>query len=261
MSSPDYVAAHNRSAWDREVEIGNPATLPVSAARLEAAAGGDLVLTLTDRRPVPPGWLGGVKGASVLCLACGGGQQVPLLAAAGAHVTAVDNSPRQIERDLKTLRAAGLEAIVKLGDMRDLSQIDDSEFDYVFVGLGTQFLPDPEPVWRETTRVLCPGGQLIAAIVNPIAYTFDWNEYKDGKLRIVHPLPYSDLTSLSREEREACFDAADPLEFGHTLEQQIGGIIASGLVLTGFLEDVAPAEPSAAYFATYFLLRGAKTST
>ena len=31
-----------------------------------------------------------------------------------------------------------------------------------------------------------------------------------------------------------------PLEFGHTLDDQIGGQLAAGFVLTGFYEDIDP---------------------
>jgi SAM-dependent methyltransferase len=261
MSVPDPISEHNRLAWDREVLLGNPATVPVSADRLRAAASGDLVLTLTDGRPIPAAWLNGLAGSRILCLACGGGQQVPLLAAAGAHVTAIDNSPRQIERDLDTLRDAGLQAEVALGDMRDISHLPDAAFQRVFVGLGTQFLPDPEPVWRGAYRVLQPNGELVAAIVNPMGYALDWLDYRAGVLRIAHALPYSDLSSLTPAERKARFDPGDPLEFSHTLESQIGGLLSSGFVLAGFLEDVAAVELSAAYFPTYFLLHAIKKSS
>ena len=40
---------------------------------------------------MPADWFGDLAGAPVLCLASGGGQQGPLLAAAGARVTVFDN--------------------------------------------------------------------------------------------------------------------------------------------------------------------------
>ena len=53
-----------------------------------------------------------------------------------------------------------------------------------------------------------------------------------------HSLPYSDLKSLSEEERARNTRISnEPLTFGHTLEQQIGGQIAAGFVITGFYED------------------------
>jgi 2-polyprenyl-3-methyl-5-hydroxy-6-metoxy-1,4-benzoquinol methylase len=47
-------------------------------------------------------WFPPLKGADVLCLASGGGQQGPILAATGANVTVFDNSPRQLEQDQRT---------------------------------------------------------------------------------------------------------------------------------------------------------------
>ena len=37
--------------------------------------------------------------------------------------------------------------------------------------------------------------------------------------------------------RRRRFERGEPLEFGHTLEDQIGGQIAVGFVITGFYED------------------------
>lgn len=254
----DAVAEHNRAAWDREVENRNRATIPVTPEQMAAALGGRVSITLTGSRPLPNRWIDAVNDSNVLCLACGGGQQVPLLAAAGARVTSLDNSPRQLDRDRDVISEYGLAFRPILGDMRDLSCFNADAFDFVFLGLATQFVPDPAPIWREICRVLRQGCHFIAALSNPVAYTLDWLAYQRGVMTIAHPLPYSDLHSLSQEERRARFDPDDPLEFGHTLETQLGGIIASDMCIDGFFEDVAREELTSKFFATYFVIRAKK---
>lgn len=48
-------------------------------------------------RPVPKSWFGNLDGKRVLCLASGGGQHAPILAAAGASVVSFDLSDVQLE--------------------------------------------------------------------------------------------------------------------------------------------------------------------
>src|SRR5688572_7033234 len=93
------VLRYNREAWDRRVDEGDRWTQPVSPAIIESARRGELSLLLTPTKPVPREWYPPLKGARVLGLASGGGQQCPVLAAAGAHVTSYDNSPKQLARD------------------------------------------------------------------------------------------------------------------------------------------------------------------
>jgi len=93
MDQTDAVRSHNRKAWNAEVERGNRWTVPVDHQAIEAARGGRLEVLLTDSRVVPAAWFPDLDGADALCLASGGGQQGPLLAAAGANVTVLDNSP------------------------------------------------------------------------------------------------------------------------------------------------------------------------
>lgn len=93
------VVAHNKRAWDKLARAENQWTVPVDAATIARARKGQLSLLLTPSTPVPAEWLGDVRGKRVLGLACGGGQQGPCLAAAGADVTIFDNSPEQLARD------------------------------------------------------------------------------------------------------------------------------------------------------------------
>ena len=46
-------AGHNRKAWDRELKLGNPATVPYSFETIEAARCGRIGLSLTGRRTIP----------------------------------------------------------------------------------------------------------------------------------------------------------------------------------------------------------------
>src|SRR5918992_1318947 len=93
------IQGYNRGAWDKEVERGNQWTVPVAPAVIEAARQGRWEVLLTDTKPVPKEWFPDLAGLDVLCLASGGGQQAPVLAAAGANVTVLDNSPRQLAQD------------------------------------------------------------------------------------------------------------------------------------------------------------------
>jgi hypothetical protein len=88
--------------------------------------------------------------------------------------------------------------------------------------------------------------------VNPVQYLFRWPEYSEGILQVAHALPYSDLTSLTAQERSTRFHPEDPIEFGHTLEQTLGGLMSSGFSLDGLLEDRAEDDPLAPYMASYY---------
>ena len=207
-------------------------------------------MVLTPRRPVPRNWFPPLAGARVLCLACGGGQQGPILAAAGALVTVFDNSPQQLAQDRYVARRENLAMSTVEGDMaRSLAPLPMPAFDLIVHPCSNVFVPAVRPVWREACRVLRQGGTLLAGFCNPVIYIFDQELLDEGVFQVRHPLPYSDLTSLTRRERQDYIDELQPLEFGHTLEDQIGGQIDAGFVIVGFYEDVWPGTPLNEYTA------------
>lgn len=252
------ITQYNREAWDREVRAGNPWTQPVASDVIEAARRGDWQVLLTPTKPVPRDWFGALKEQDVLCLASGGGQQGPVLAAAGARVVVLDNSPAQLAQDRLVAVREGLEIRLELGLMDDLSRFPDSTFDLIVHPVSNLFVPNVRPVWREAFRVLRPGGALLAGFGNPVQYLFDEAEADQGMFVVRHALPYSDLTSLSREALNEYVKKGEPLEFGHSLDDQIGGQLDAGFVITGFYEDRWPEHPLDKYVPIFMATRAVK---
>jgi SAM-dependent methyltransferase len=252
------ILEYNRRAWDREVERKNPWTVPVGPEVVAAARRYEWEIVLTPTRRVPREWFPDLRGLEVLCLASGGGQQGPVLAAAGAKVTVFDNSPRQLEQDRIVAEREGLEIATIQGDMADLSAFDDRRFGLVLNPASTCFVPDVRAVWREAARVLRPGGALLAGFANPVGYLFDFELAERGVLEVRHTIPYSDLVGRPEEEIRRQIEGEEPVEFGHTLEDLIGGQLAAGLVITGFFEDVAPDDAISARIPTFIATRAVK---
>ena len=254
------VRGYNEEAWDREVERGNQWTVPVGPDVIEAARCGQWEVLLTNNKPVPEDWFPEMGGAEVLCLASGGGQQGPVFAAAGARVTVFDNSPGQLAQDRLVAERESLDLRSVQGDMRDLSLFAGGSFDLVFHPVSNLFVPKVRPVWAEAFRVLRSGGTLVAGFLNPVNYIFDLELADEtGELRVKYELPYAAPTSLDEESLRAQMERGEPLEFSHTLEDQIGGQIDAGFVISGFYEDRhGDDDPLAAYMPTLIATRATK---
>ena len=254
----DEVRRYNRQAWDKAVERASQWTIPVTPAVISAARQGKWQIVLTPTKPVPRAWFPELTGRDVLCLAAGGGQQGPILAATGAHVTVFDNSPQQLAQDRYVAAREALTIVTVEGDMADLSVFADASFDLIVHPCSNLFVPHVRPVWQEAFRVLRKGGVLMAGFCNPVTYIFDQQLADEGVLQVRHPLPYSDLTSLTEAERKQYVEDEQPLEFGHTLDDQIGGQLETGFTITGFYEDRWPGTALADYMPTFIATRAMK---
>ncbi len=231
------IARYNSEAWDREVESGNVWTKPVSAELIRQARAGQWKIFLTPAKPVPDNWFPKIEELRVLCLASGGGQQGPILAAAGARVTVFDNSRKQLEQDRFVAEREQLDIRTVRGKMTNLAVFSDSSFDLIVHPVSNTFVADILPVWKEAYRVLNSRGTLMSGFVNPLIYIFDYEEYEKRILKVSYSIPYSDIESLPKDRLKRHFEAREPLEFGHSLEDQIKGQIDAGFIIKGFYED------------------------
>jgi SAM-dependent methyltransferase len=229
---------HNRRAWSHGAMSDSVWAQPVDEATIARARSGTWEVVLTPKTPVPKAWFGDLRGKDVLCLASGGGQQAPILAAAGATVVSFDLSDEQLRRDQLVAQREKLNVSCVRGDMADLGCFADASFDLIFHPASNVFIPDLTPVWRECYRVLRAGGALLSGFMNPAVFMFDHGEAEStGQLLVKYSLPYSDQASLSSAKLQAKLDAQVPLEFSHSLTAQIGGQIEAGLLIAGFYED------------------------
>ncbi|MCM2374105.1 class I SAM-dependent methyltransferase [Aporhodopirellula aestuarii] len=255
------ILAHNRDAWNRNVEDGDRWTSPVSTETIAKARLGDFRIVLTPTKPVPANWFPRLKQTKTLCLASGGGQQAPILAAAGAIVTVLDNSPRQLDQDRFVASRDKLELQFIEGDMADLSRFPSESFDMIFHPCSNSFVRRVRPVWQECFRVLRTGGVLMAGFTNAVRYIFDDERKENGNLEVCYSLPYSDCDHLEEPHIQASIKAGKPLEFGHTLTDQIGGQLEAGFMLNGFYEDrfaSTDQDPLSRFLDTFIATRAIK---
>ncbi|MCA0982848.1 class I SAM-dependent methyltransferase [Halobacillus yeomjeoni] len=225
------VIEHNSKIWDRKVEESVTYTRAVSSEVIEKSRRGDWQIGVTADKQVPRSWFPeSVEGLKVLCLASGGGQQGPILAAAGAEVTVVDISVKQLEQDQAVAVRDNLKIHTVQAEMTNLPMFEDKSFDLIVHPVSNVFIEDVHPVWKECARVLKDQGVLISGFMNPALYLFDEQKEDKGILEVAYTLPYSSLDDEKADPDEA-------LEFSHTLEDQLRGQMEAGFVLTGFYED------------------------
>lgn len=258
MTQPIDICAYNREAWNRQVDSGdNPWTIPVSSEVIALARTGVFSVLLTEQIVVPTDWFPPLNGLDILALACGGGQQGPVFAAAGANVTVFDNSPRQLDRDREVAKREGLTNLRTVeGDARNLEMFANESFDFIFHPVSNVFIPQIRPVWQEAYRVLRHGGTMLSGFMNPIFYIFDFDQAENGLMQVKYKLPYKDVDHSEMRDRQ--ISNGLPMEHSHSLTDQLAGQMDAGFHLIGLYEDRHIGTAISEYTPTYIATRSLK---
>lgn len=220
----------NAKAIDRWIAGGWEWGVPVSREEYAAALGGRWDVLLTPTKPVPHGWFGSLRGKKLLGLASGGGQQMPIFTALGAECTVLDYSEKQLESELAVARREGYSIRALRADMTKPLPFPDEAFDIIFHPVSNMYVEQVRPIWWECFRVLKPGGVLLAGLDTGINFIFG-----DDERMLVNALPFNPLKNPEQRKQLEASDAG--IQFSHTLEEQIGGQLEAGFVLTGLYED------------------------
>ncbi len=169
----EYTAA-NRDAWDAIADLRQD--IWPSAGFF--ASGGSLL------REHELEAAGDVRGLRLCHLQCGSGEETLSWANAGARVTGVDISPRQIELAARKARDAGISAEFLAADVsaRPVELVPES-FDIVYTGGGALgWLPDLDSWAAVVHQLLKPSGRLILNEEHPQLGNL---EVRDGSIAIV----------------------------------------------------------------------------
>jgi hypothetical protein len=97
---------------------------------------------------------------------------------------------------------------------------------------------------------------LLAGFGNPAMFIFEGPLTLKGEFKVKYRLPF-DATKLTAAERLREFDENSPLEFSHSLEDQIGGQLDAGFFITGLYEDRQD-SPLGKYIPAYIATRAVK---
>ena len=221
----------NAETIDRWVREGWEWGRPVSHETFLKAKQGIWDLLLTPTKTVPHEWFGEVKGKKILGLASGGGQQMPILAALGAICTVMDYSEEQLKSERTVADREGYEIRIIRGDMTKRFPFEDEEFDLILHPVSNCYVKSVKPIWKECYRVLKHGGVLIAGTDHYVNYIVDEAEEK-----IINHLPFDPLKDPEQMRQLQKDDAG--VQFSHSLEEQIGGQLEAGFILTNLYEDI-----------------------
>ena len=236
----------NSKAIDMWVDEGWEWSIPISHDTFIKAQNGDWQVVLTPIKSVPKEWfapyykdskLSKLNGAKLLGLASGGGQQMPVFAALGADCTILDYSERQLEQEKLVAERENYNINIVKADMTKRLPFNDNYFDIIFHPVSNCYVEDVYHVWNECYRVLKHGGLLIAGMGNSVGYLLNSDEGdENNQLVITNKFP---VNPLKDPELYAKYSAPDDsLEFSHTLEEQIGGQLKAGFILTDLYEDL-----------------------
>lgn len=221
----------NAETIDRWVENGWEWGVPISQEQFSAAVNGDWQMLLTPVKPVPREWFPPLRGAKVLGLASGGGQQMPIFAAQGAECTVLDYSERQLESERMVAAREGYAIEIVRADMTKPLPFPDASFDLIFHPVSNCYIEDVQHVWDECFRILRPGGLLMAGLDNGFNFLFG----DEDEQEIRYSLPFNPLRDPKLMEELRQTDSG--VQFSHTLEEQIRGQIRAGFRLLDLYED------------------------
>lgn len=220
----------NAETIDRWIEEGWEWGVPISHEEYLKAKDGVWDVLLTPTKPVPHEWFGDMKGKKILGLASGGGQQMPIFTALGAECTVLDYSVRQLKSEQLVAEREGYDIRIIRADMTRPLPFEDGEFDIIFHPVSNCYVEQVKPIWKECFRILKRGGVLIMGADHYINYMVDSDEE-----RIVQHLPFNPLKDPKQMEFLQSEDAG--VQFSHSLEEQIGGQLEAGFILTNLYED------------------------
>ncbi len=214
----------NRTAWDRMATNGHALATPAKESELA-----DPLKTVDEI-----GWLGkSIAGLNVLCLGAGGGRHSALYSAAGANVTVIDMSPAMLELDRQVCRERKFDVRLIEANMISMPMLRDGEFDIVIHPVSTCYIDDLQAVYRETARVVRPGGLYISQHKQPMNLQ---SSLEPTQGRYVIEQPYVGNLAATPAASPNRLREIGTREIIHSLQALLGGMCRAGFSIEDLTE-------------------------
>ena len=98
-----------------------------------------------------------------------------------------------------------------------------------FIRFSNVYVEDVNHIFKECYRILKKDGILVCGLDNGI------NFITNNEEKIENRLPFNPLKN--QEQMDLLLKEDDGVQFSHTLEEQIGGQLKAGFILTDLYED------------------------
>lgn len=187
-----------------------------------------ILSTALDRLPVAD------HASEIRALDCGIGTGALSMALADTApgrvcLDGIDISPAMLKQARDNLSRNGVPAALRLGDARALPY-DDATFDLVLSAHMLEHFPDPKQALTEMTRVLKPGGMLLACLTRRSAaglyVTLKWRTHRVTPLQACGWLEGVGLTRVRSLEvrRDTLFNRLSVACIGMKLDSESAGL-------------------------------------
>lgn len=219
----------NSKTIDRWCDEGWEWGQPISHETYINAKNGEWDVLLTPTKFVPHSWFLPFKGCKILGLASGGGQQMPIFAALGADVTVLDYSDRQLEKEKMVSERENYHINIIKADMTEPLPFDNETFDLIFSPVSFVYVEKIEPIFKECYRILKENGVLLCGLDNGI------NFISNNEDVIENQFPFNPL--VNKDQYQSLQDDDCGIQFSHNMEENIGGQLKAGFILTDIYDD------------------------
>lgn len=186
------------------------------------------------------GYLGDVRGRSVLHLQCHFGQDSISLARLGAKVTGVDFSENAIEKANEIAKQTNTNIEFICCNVYDLPNHLTQKFDIVFTSYGTiGWLPDMDKWAGIIAHFLKPNGHFVFAEFHPVVWMYD-NDFKYVQYNYFKDEPIIEFENGTYADRNAEING-ESISWNHSLSEVMNALILNGLLIKSFHEfDYSP---------------------
>lgn len=208
-------------------------------------------------RPAVERLIGDLGGARLLDLGCGSGTYSVKFAELGAQVVGLDLSQMMVSLARERARQRGVQADLRVADIRDPLPFGDSEFDAIFTATTLHYIEDLGALMKEVNRVMKPKGRLVAAILHPMStsrFPLESSDEVDG----LNPWEAWYFGSALRRIETPWLGFGDVKEEGrsivchhHTMTEYFDALSSAGLAITKLIEPAPPLEFAAKNAARY----------